>query len=155
MILDTKKNINLIYDKLKSLNNLPPEGDINNYNKLNFCLPILANINKDSDEWINSCSFSIGKFTRYISKNDIDSGAISDELYLTCGMILREYILTMERKGAIPSWIIRNWYDFKNKAKQFISEENYHRLDYLISGGFDIDVINKYLGNRSFQAFLN
>lgn len=70
-------------------------------------------------------------------------------------MILREYILTMERKGAIPSWIIRNWYDFKNKAKQFISEENYHRLDYLISGGFDIDVINKYLGNRSFQAFLN
>ena len=156
MIPDTKKrNINLIYDKLKAVNNLLPEGDINNDNKLKFCLSILANINEDSDEWINSCPFSIGNFIHYTSKNDISFGVISDELYLTCGMLLREYILTMERKGVIFSWIIQNWNDFKNEAKQFISEENYHRLDYLISGRFDIDVINKYLGNRSFQAFLN
>ena len=156
MIPNTKKrNINLIYNQLKELHNSLSEKDRNNDNKLNFCLSIVENIKENSDEWINNCPLSIERFISYISTDDISSSGISDELYLTCGMLLREHILTMERTGKRSDWIILSWNIFKNKAKQFISEENHDRLDNLISGRFDIDVINNYLGNMSFKAFLN
>ena len=155
MISDTKKNINLIYNQLKALNYSLPEEKRNNDKKLKFCFSIVEDINKNLDEWNNNCPFSIEKLISYIFKNNTGFSSISDELYLICGMLLREHTLTMERTGKTISWILRNWYTFKNEATKFISEENYHSLNDLISGRFDIDVINKYLGNRSFQAFSN
>ncbi|MDC2826342.1 hypothetical protein PHA51_09945 [Rodentibacter pneumotropicus] len=151
----TRKNIELAYQRLKELNNSLPEKDRENNKKLRFCLSIIENINENLDEWINNCPFSTDIVISYMSERYIRLDGISDEFYLTCGRFLREYILTIERKEERNSWLDGDWCSFKNEAEQFISKENYHRLDYLISGRFDIDVINNYLGNRSFQAFLN
>ena len=100
MISDTKKtNINLIHDQLKELNNSLPEKDINNDKKLKFCLSIVEDINKNLDEWNNNCPFSIENLISYRFKNNTYLSDISDELYLICGMLLREHTLTMERTG--------------------------------------------------------
>lgn len=156
MITDTtKRHIDLAYQRLKELNNSLSENDRENNKKLKFCLSIVENIKENLDEWINNCPFSSDVVISYISERYIKLDGISDELYLTCGRFLREYILTIERKGLRDSWLGGDWYSFKNEAEKFISEENYHRLDYLTSGRFDIDVINNYLGDRSFQAFLD
>lgn len=157
MISDTKKtNINLTYARLKALNNSLSKEDRNNDKKLKFCLSIVENIKENLDKWINNCPFSTDKVIRHISEGNISSGVISYELYSACGMFLREYILTEERAGKIDRLLNDIWYHFKNEAKEFISEENPpHRLNYLITGGFDIDVINNYLGYISFQAFSN
>lgn len=151
----TRRHIDLTYQRLQELNNSLSENDRENDKKLKFCLSIVENIKENSDEWINNCPFSTGIVISYISEKYIRLDGISDELYLTCGRFLREYILTRERAGESGSWLSGDWYSFKNEAKQFISRENHHRLNYLINGQFDIDVINNYLGNRSFQAFLN
>lgn len=151
----TRRHIDLTYQRLQELNKSLSEQDRENNKKLKFCLSIVENINENLDEWIKNCPFSTDIVIHYISERYIKLDGISDELYLTCGRFLREYILTRERAGERELWLSGDWYFFKNEADKFISKENHHRLKYLINGQFDIDVINNYLGNRSFQAFLN
>lgn len=157
MISDTRKtNINLTYGRLKALNNSLSKEDRNNDKKLKFCLSIIENIKENLDKWINNCPFSMVNVIHHISEGNISSGVISDELYSACGMFLREYILTEERAGKRENFLNDIWYHFKNEAKEFISEENPpYMLNHLITGGFDIDVINNYLGYIPFQSFSN
>ncbi|EGV05456.1 conserved domain protein [Haemophilus pittmaniae HK 85] len=116
----------------------------------------LRKYKENLDKWINNCPFSTDKVISHISEENISPDGISNALYLACGRFLREYILTEERAGKSDRLLNEIWYRFKNEAKEFISEDNYpHRLNNLITGGFDIDVINNYLGHIFPQAFSN
>ncbi|SNV77484.1 hypothetical protein [Haemophilus pittmaniae] len=152
----TRRQIDLTYQRLQELNKSLSEQDRKNNKKLKFCLSILENIKENLDKWINNCPFSTDKVISHISEENISPDGISNALYLACGRFLREYILTEERAGKSDRLLNEIWYRFKNEAKEFISEDNYpHRLNNLITGGFDIDVINNYLGHIFPQAFSN
>lgn len=123
--------------------------------KIKFCKSVLEHFEEDYDEWIKYCPFSNQMISTYISDEYIRTAKIDDRLYLLCAKFLREYIFTLERKGFNNTWFSGDWYTFKEKSKELIEPDNQKYLDYLLNGQFDIDLLNHYLGDKSFQAFLN
>lgn len=148
----TKKQIEETLVRLREY-----ERSISNPNidpKLKFCLSVLGNFHNNYENWIENCPYSNEIISRYISPEYIDFSGISDKLYLSCAKFLREYILCLERLGNRDSWISSDWYEFKRKAKDIIHSDYKYNLEYIAGGEFDISVINNYLGNKSYQAFL-
>lgn len=132
-----------------------------NFIKAKFCISVLKHIELDYQKWIDNCPFSNETASEYISEKYIRLENIDDELYLSCARFLREYVLYLERIGVKDSWFRGDWVLFLRDHqddiddKSIISKYNKFSLDALIQGQFDVDVINHYLGNKSYQVFIN
>lgn len=151
----TRERLNTIIDKLKEYERTAENISISDAEKLKFCKSILERFEQDYEEWIEYCPFSIKSVSKYISEKYIRITGISDELYLSCARFLREYVFSLERKGYKDSWVNSDWLLFKKESIKFVDSDHQTWLSYLINGQFDIDLLNDYLGEKSFQAFLN
>ncbi|OOH86552.1 hypothetical protein BMT54_10370 [Pasteurellaceae bacterium 15-036681] len=149
-----KEQLSFVLSKLQEYSKSLSEEDSPNAHKSKFCISILENIEEEYDEWVNSCPFSMENVSEYISVRYIKIDGISDPLYLSTARFLRERLLYLERNGHKDSWISGDWYNFKRDSKNLINPKHQHWLDYIINGQFDIDIINHYLGDKNYQAFL-
>lgn len=125
--------------------------------KANFCKTVLDMFYQEYENWSINCPFSIKITKEYLNEKYINYSSINDEFYLTCARFLREYILSEQRKNInfINDQVNTTWSKFKRKSKDLVEENHKSWLDYILEKGFDIDVLNNSLGNKSFQAFLN
>lgn len=150
-----KQQITLVLAKLNEYKSLLSDTDAIELGKADFCIDVLERFETNYEEWIKSCPLSNHSVSKYISEKYIGANGISDELYLSCARFLREYVFLLERKGIRDSWVNGDWSLFKSNAAESINPQNMSYLDYILSGKFDIDILNNLLGDRSYEAFLN
>lgn len=149
----TEKQIQDTLMRLKEYQNSLSTSNIDK--KLKFCLSILESFHEHYENWIRSCPYSNEIAGSYISPRYVELNGVSDILYLSCGKFLREYILHLERLGYRDNWISADWYEFKRDGVNIINTDYISKFEYITNGGFDISVLNHFLGDKSYQAFLN
>ncbi|AFU20372.1 hypothetical protein [Actinobacillus suis] len=148
----------------ETLNNLLRSIDVyiqNNPNediqleKCNFCKDVISMFYENYEEWKLNCPFSMQNIGEYLNEKYITIRGIDDKFYLTCARFFREYLLSEQRKGHYIPILNDDWNKFKRKSPDLIDKNHNSWLEYLLNNQFDIDVLNHYLGDKSFQAFLN
>lgn len=149
----TKKQIEDTFRRLQEYENSVSNSNIDS--KLKFCRSVLKEFYEHYESWIKGCPYSNEMASGNISPRYIEPNGVSDILYLSCARFLREYILYLERLGHRETWVGGDWYDFKKDAKDIVHPDNKAHVEYITNGGFDVSVINHFLGDKSYQAFLN
>lgn len=134
------------------------------YHKIHYTQIILDKISESDDCWLSVCPFNyhyIGKsFEKILNflENNWDS-EILDNIFLMSIRFLREAELTMRRQYREKIWndsdiYERIWDWFKSLKNDDITHNNISQLNY-IQSDYSLMLLNDYLGNKSFQAFLN
>ena len=134
------------------------------YHKIHYTQIILDKISESDDCWLSVCPFNyhcIGKsFEKILNflENNWDS-EILDNIFLMSIRFLREAELTMRRQYRKKIWndsdiYERIWDWFKSLKNDDITHNNISKLNY-IQSDYSLMLLNDYLGNKSFQAFLN
>lgn len=149
-----KNDIEPIIRKLRDYKSKLKDDDIE-HRKVDFCISVLEEIEDKFDYFIENTPVSNKFISKYISDRFITLEGISDELYFCCARFLREYILSLDRKNENDVFLRSDWDRFKEDVLNFKTRENEHHIEYLLNSSFDIFLINHYLGDKSFQAFLN
>lgn len=136
------------------------------YYKIHYTQIILDKMSKSDDCWLSICPFNyyyIGKHLENILKNyllqDKWNSEILDNIFLTLIRFLREAELTMRRQYREKLWndddtYERIWNWFNSLTNNDISSGQISQLNY-IQSDYSLMLLNDYLGNKSFQAFLN
>lgn len=136
---------------------------IENY-KVHFTQIILKKMSRSNDCWLSICPFnyhyigeSFEKRLNFLEKN-WDS-EILDDIFLMSIRFLREAELTMRRQYKQKLWndddtYERIWDWFKSLTNDDIHYNQRFQLNY-IQNDYSLMLLNDYLGNKSFQAFLN
>lgn len=134
------------------------------YYKIHYTQIILNKMSESDDCWLSICPFnyhyideSFEKRLNFL-KNNWDS-EILDDIFLISIRFLREAELTMRRQYKKKLWNnddmherIWNW--FNSLTNNDISPDEISQLNY-IQSDYSLMLLNDYLGNKSFQAFLN
>ena len=134
------------------------------YHKIHYTQIILDKISESDDCWLSVCPFNyhyMGKsFEKRLNflENNWDS-EILDEIFLMSIRFLQEAELTMRRQYREKIWndsdiYERIWDWFKSLKNDDITHNNISQLNY-IQNDYSLMLLNDYLGNKSFQAFLN
>ena len=134
------------------------------YYKVHFTQIILEKMSQSDDCWLSICPFNyyyIGKsFEKRLNflENNWDS-EILDDIFLMSIRFLREAELTMRRQYKEKLWndddtYERIWDWFKSLTSDDIPSNKRSQLNY-IQNDYSLMLLNDYLGNKSFQAFLN
>lgn len=132
--------------------------------KIESCLPILKLMGR-SDSFDKKCPFN-AKFYKTDILSQLQNWAKKpydlnnlDELFIICMAFSREYLLFQKRCGySLNSEVSRYWEKFKADVEQKIYPLE---KDFLkeqaedIRNIRDIDILNHYLGQKGYQAFLN
>ncbi|OOF88831.1 hypothetical protein BKG94_04435 [Rodentibacter ratti] len=160
-----KENVDSVYNKLKELDSsLPKENRERDNKKLKFCFDILTSMKNSFEEWNDICQYCVRFYSKYISEKYIENDRVSDEMYLTCGMFLREYIFPNENKNIdfgdgdfikftrsvqytnnVLFKFNKFWSEFEKESRGIIDSKNNHNLDKLLNGKFDINIISYQL----------
>jgi len=134
------------------------------YYKVHFTQIILEKMSQSDDCWLSLCPFnyhyigeSFEKRLNFLEKN-WDS-EILDDIFLMSIRFLREAELTMRRQYKQKLWndddtYERIWDWFKSLTNDDIYYNQRFQLNY-IQNDYSLMLLNDYLGNKSFQAFLN
>ena len=132
--------------------------------KVHFTQIILKKMSQSNDCWLSICPFnyhyigeSFEKRLNFLEKN-WDS-EILDDIFLMSIRFLREAELTMRRQYKQKLWndddtYERIWDWFKSLTNDDIHYNQRFQLNY-IQNDYSLMLLNDYLGNKSFQAFLN
>ncbi|MFS6938662.1 hypothetical protein [Neisseria animaloris] len=150
---------------LEALRNNPAssEDEITS-RKIESCQLILEIMNQHKD-FSKICPFNTKRFRGnllpYLDhwKNKPHSLGNLDELFVMCMAFSREYLLFQER-NSIPLHIKINhyWRQFKTdiEQKQYSFKEGYLKtyVQYILNE-MDLDILNSFLGQKDYQAFLN
>lgn len=134
------------------------------YYKVHFTQIILEKMSQSDDCWLSLCPFNyhyIGEsFEKRLNflENNWDS-EILDDIFLMSIRFLREAELTMRRQYKEKLWndddtYERIWDWFKSLTSDDIPSNKRSQLNY-IQSDYSLMLLNDYLGNKSFQAFLN
>lgn len=134
------------------------------YHKIHYTQIILEEISQSDDCWLSICPFNyhyIGEsFEKRLNflENNWDS-EILDDIFLMSIRFLREAELTMKRQYKQKLWNDDNTYEriwdwFKSLTNDDIPSNKRSQLNY-IQNDYSLMLLNDYLGNKSFQAFLN
>lgn len=134
------------------------------YYKIHYTQIILEKMSESDDCWLSICPFNYHYIGEYFEerldflKNNWDS-EILDDIFLISIRFLREAELTMRRQYKKKLWNdddiyekIWNW--FNSLKNNDISPYDISQLNY-IQNDYSLMLLNDYLGNKSFQAFLN
>ena len=132
--------------------------------KVHFTQIILKKMSQSNDCWLSICPFnyhyigeSFEKRLNFLEKN-WDS-EILDDIFLMSIRFLREAELTMKRQYKQKLWndddtYERIWDWFKSLTNDDIHYNQRFQLNY-IQNDYSLMLLNDYLGNKLFQAFLN
>lgn len=132
--------------------------------KVHFTQIILKKMSQSNDCWLSICPFnyhyigeSFEKRLNFLEKN-WDS-EILDDIFLMSIRFLREAELTMRRQYKQKLWndddtYERIWDWFKSLTNDDIHYNQRFQLNY-IQNDYSLMLLNDYLGNKLFQAFLN
>lgn len=150
-----KQQLKVVLEKLDQYKASLQETDKKPLKKADFCIDVLEHFHDNYDEWITNCPLSNEIVSKFISDKYLKLDGIADEFYLSCARFLREYVFSLERKGIKNTWVSSDWSSFRDNAQALINPEHENWLNYLLNREFDIDVLNNYLGDRSYEAFLN
>ena len=134
------------------------------YYKIHYTQIILEKMSESDDCWLSICPFNyhyIGEsFEKRLNflENNWDS-EILDDIFLMSIRFLREAELTMKRQYKQKLWNDDNTYEriwdwFKSLTNDDIPSNKRSQLNY-IQNDYSLMLLNDYLGNKSFQAFLN
>ena len=134
------------------------------YYKIHYTQIILEKMSQSDDCWRSICPFNYHDifipFRRrlHLTEKNWDS-EILDYIFLISIRFLREAELTMRRQYKKKLWNdddiyekIWNW--FNSLTNNDISPYDISQLNY-IQNDYSLMLLNDYLGNKSFQAFLN
>jgi hypothetical protein len=134
------------------------------YYKIHYTQIILEKMSESDGCWLSICPFNYHYIGKYFEerlnflKNNWDS-EILDDIFLISIRFLREAELTMRRQYKKKLWNdddiyekIWNW--FNSLTNNDISPYDISQLNY-IQNDYSLMLLNDYLGNKSFQAFLN
>lgn len=170
---ESLKNVINILQELRS-NLSSTDKKEQELSKINFCIDVLKEFSNDYNDWAKNCqsSLSISIPSLFTLEKHIKKFGVTDEIYLYCARILREYILFSERRYTYINLLMKDidfpepkeqraaldllnkyWITFLNNSSNVIHPQNKDLLNYIINGHFDIDVINNFLGGNNFQAF--
>ena len=152
-----EKTVNLLKKIKESKNSIE-------YYKIHYTQIILDKMSKSDDCWLSICPFNyhyIGEsFKKRLNflENNRDS-EILDDIFLISIRFLREAELTMRRQYREKIWndddtYERIWDWFKSLTDDDIAYSMISQLNY-IQSDYSLILLNDYLGNKSFQAFLN
>ena len=133
--------------------------------KIYYTQVILEKMSQSDDYWLSICPFNyyyMGKYLENILNyllQDKWNSEILDNIFLTLIRFLREAELTMRRQYREKIWndsdiYERIWDWFKSLKNDDITHNNISQLNY-IQNDYSLMLLNDYLGNKSFQAFLN
>ena len=134
------------------------------YHKIHYTQIILEEISQSDDCWLSICPFNYQHMGESFEKklkileNNWHSEML-DNIFLMSIRFLQEAELTMRRQYREK---IRNndyiyeriWEWFKSLTNNDISPTAISQLNY-IQSDYSLILLNDYLGNKSFQAFLN
>lgn len=134
------------------------------YYKIHYTQIILEKMSQSDDCWRSICPFNYHNiyvpFRRklHLIEKNWDS-EILDEIFLMSIRFLQEAELTMRRQYREKIWndsdiYERIWDWFKSLKNDDITHNNIYQLNY-IKSDYSLMLLNDYLGNKSFQAFLN
>lgn len=134
------------------------------YYKIHYTQIILEKMSESDDCWLSICPFNYHDIDKYFEKrlkileNNWDS-AILDDIFIMSIRFLREAELTMRRQYKQKLWndddtYERIWDWFKSLTNDDIHYNQRFQLNY-IKNDYSLMLLNDYLGNKSFQAFLN
>ena len=133
------------------------------YYKIHYTQIILDEMSQSDDCWLSICPFNyyyIGEsFEKRLNflENNWDSEVL-DDIFLMSIRFLREAELTVRRQYKEKIWNDstheRIWGWFKSLTNDDIPSNNRSQLNY-IQSDYSLMLLNDYLGNKSFQAFLN
>ena len=134
------------------------------YYKIHYTQIILEKMSESDDCWLSICPFNYPYIGKYFEerlnflKNNWDS-EILDDIFLISIRFLREAELTMRRQYKKKLWndddtYERIWDWFKSLTSDDIPSNKRSQLNY-IQNDYSLMLLNDYLGNKSFQAFLN
>ena len=134
------------------------------YHKIHYTQIILEKMSESDDCWLSICPFNYHDIDKYFEKrlkilgNNWDS-AILDDIFIMSIRFLREAELTMRRQYKQKLWndddtYERIWDWFKSLTNDDIHYNQRFQLNY-IKNDYSLMLLNDYLGNKSFQAFLN
>ncbi|MDO1509587.1 MULTISPECIES: hypothetical protein [unclassified Neisseria] len=132
--------------------------------KIESCRPILETINR-RDHFDQICPFNTKRHKTNIL-SQLENWAKKphnlnylDELFLISMAFSREYLLFQERHAISPHWGIHDyWAKFKADVEQKIyplKEDYLKETAKYIRNNMDFDILNHYLGQKDYQAFLN
>lgn len=119
-----------------------------------FCLSVLAKMEREFDKLEFIAPYSLFSWGNEL-ENYIGIRPISDELYIICAWFVREMLLHSKRHRIERIDLSNLWGNFSDDENVLIDDEHKFRRDYILNGKLDIDIINFYLGDKSYQAFLN
>lgn len=134
------------------------------YYKINYTQIILKKMSESDDCWLSICPFnyhyideSFEKKLNFLKQNW--NSEILDYIFLISIRFLQEAELTMRRQYREKIWndsdiYERIWDWFKSLKNDDITHNNISQLNY-IQNDYSLMLLNDYLGNKSFQAFLN
>lgn len=126
------------------------------FQRCEFCITIIAKLNREYLQLKNICPYSLlhigDELDNFLSER---FSHISDDLYINCAWFTREMLLYCQRIQRVPVDLKDAWNEFLYDKFPLKNEVNNSKRDYLVSGRFDIDILNNYLGDKSFHAFLN
>lgn len=133
--------------------------------KIHYTQVILEKMSQSDDCWLSICPFNYYYMGKYLEKRlnyllqDKWNSEILDNIFLTLIRFLREAELTMRRQYRESLWndndtyeVIWDWFSSLTNNDIYptaISKLNYIQRDHSLM------LLNDYLGNKSFQAFLN
>ena len=135
--------------------------------KARYTIYILNLMIDSEDCWFSTCPFNYSLLEEYFVKRLQDfqfsptnkNPELFDTIFLITIRFLRESELTMRRQykeklqhDGIMYEEIWNW--FKSLTDNDIADSMISQLDY-IKSDYSLMLLNDYLGNKSFQAFLN
>lgn len=132
--------------------------------KIHFTQIILKKMSQSNDCWLSICPFnyhyigeSFEKRLNFLEKNS--DSEILDDIFLMSIRFLQEAELTMRRQYKHKLWndddtYERIWDWFKSLTNDDIHYNQRFQLNY-IQNDYSLMLLNDYLGNKSFQAFLN
>lgn len=134
------------------------------YYKIHYTQIILEKMSQSDDCWRSICPFNYHYIGKHFEKrlnfleNNWDS-EILDDIFLMSIRFLREAELTMKRQYKQKLWndddtYERIWNWFKSLTNDDIHYNQRFQLNY-IKNDYSLMLLNDYLGNKSFQAFLN
>lgn len=122
-----------------------------------FCLTILSKMHREYAKLESEiCPYSCLKMGYELEKHlGVLVKPISDELYIICAWFTREMLLFYERIQAVPMDLDSEWRSFLYDTSELLSSNNNLQRDYVRSSRFDVDVLNNYLGDKTFQSFID
>ena len=148
-----EKTVNLLEMKKESIEGIK-------YYEIHYTQIILKKMSQSDDCWLSICPFNyyyIGEsFEKRLNflENNWDSEVL-DDIFLMSIRFLREAELTVRRQYKGKTWNDgeRIWDWFKSLTNDDIYPTAISQLNY-IQSDYSLMLLNDYLGNKSFQAFL-